>query len=786
MQPPSQPRHDPYYDPPPTLEYLGVAPAWRIVALFALVGVAVLLVLIILLFLALAGAGVNTAVTFPPAPPMVAPAAPLFDPADPDIDEAVPAGQAVVPDQQDLRPAGTFPVPGEEAEARPATSPRGEFLRLGQRVWDSPEAVPPRRVLVSPDGLFMAYHNGANLMAGSLGLPNAINENAMWNNPAFGGGMAGGMAAPGMGVPVRTSRSSRERPPTVFAWRADSSALYWTNGGGRVLNYEPKQARVFGMAIQAEWAAPVPGQGAFVVVRPQLRPRFDASGTGPTEIVVVDSTTGAVRRSLISDDRNSWRLPVVSPDGKRLAIVSDRGQAASEKNRWRIFVIDIDAEKTEPKPVSPAAALIDSVVWSNDGQLLLYSRSQSPLPFDHRRLGPPGEHAACDLFELDVAAGKETRLSRGGGFYSVNLTSDDQLVFLAETPQLTGAPLVQMVRLPLRAVRTYLEEQAEAVARSAALWTTVADETMAEAGWKDGASVTAELLAKLDQAFRKAHRGHFKGDAPSTAAALDSLRAEVQAAELPPATRKRYELILGAVEGEYLRRRPEGASWQLGAAAPPGAAVSGETLLAYAVNPFRSLDRAADSTAPPSLAEVVYRAAGRPLVLATDPAAAKPALDKATGPAIDALAKADGAEADKAAQELVKRHERNFALLRHVVEVLCHKERYDTARDLLQRPATLPPDPRLHNLLGVALLPTDKNAAIKSFQDAIRCDLTFGPAYLNLAQAYWESGQITNARQCLRLYLRRAPKGELVADAQRRLSVYAEAPVAGAPAIGGP
>ncbi len=763
----TRPHDDPYYDPPPPLEQVGVAPSWRLVAIVALLGVTLLLFVVVMLLIVLAHAGTPTLSPAVPLPPMVVAGGGAAAGLDPDPDD-LPPGGLPYPDKQDLRPAGTFPAPGEDADARPAAAPRGEFLRGGQSVWVSPDPTPPGRVVVSPDGLFLAYHNGDSLMAGPPGgvipvrdedaLDNEVAANGPGGMRGFGGGWA---VAPAAGAAPHRVREPR---PLVGGWSGDGVHVYWSSGG-RVFSYNAKQGRAFRTPLRGQEVAPAGLMGQYVAVRPRPRLKVDGA-TGKAahdavEVVLLDNN-GAPLRTLLTDDVAAWRSPAASADGKQLALISDRGAAAGKPERWRVFVFDLEAEKAQPRPVSPAVERVDSASWAPDGKTLVYARGQSPAPPDHRGAAS-GEFAACDLFEYDLAAGKETRLSRGGGFSSPTLTGTDEIYFVVDTPQAGGGALAQLVRMPLKAAREFLAGEAEGKEKAVASWKALAARA-------DGVALTPEALRKLDEAFRKEYADRFKADAPSTAAGLDALRHEVLALGLPSDDLKRLERLLGAVDGEYLRRRADGGDWHLGKGEPTGAAVAGENVFGYAYNPFRPLKR----EAAPSLAEVAFRAAGRALVLSNDPALAKDALAKLGDADLERLGQllkqGKGDDADKLAGELTKRHERNFVLLLQVGELLYRHGRQEALREAMQKPASLPPDPRLYNLLGVALLPTDNAGAQRAFQDALRCDLSYGPAYLNLGQAYNDVGLGQNARLCLRRYLRLAPKGEYAEDARRRLA----------------
>jgi tetratricopeptide (TPR) repeat protein len=187
------------------------------------------------------------------------------------------------------------------------------------------------------------------------------------------------------------------------------------------------------------------------------------------------------------------------------------------------------------------------------------------------------------------------------------------------------------------------------------------------------------------------------------------------------------------------------------------------------------------------LAETLRAAAGRPLVLTNNAPAARAALvsDPVMARAEELFKQSKTAEAAEALLGLMKpeRHQRNTFLALHVGRLLldhgCKKE----LLELMSQQSDLPPkDARKFNLLGLALLlPRDGRTdadevqqALDAFRNALRCDLHFGPAYLNLARAYDLAHDPRAARLCLLRYLRLMPRGPHVAEVHRRLADLAD------------
>jgi predicted Zn-dependent protease len=106
-----------------------------------------------------------------------------------------------------------------------------------------------------------------------------------------------------------------------------------------------------------------------------------------------------------------------------------------------------------------------------------------------------------------------------------------------------------------------------------------------------------------------------------------------------------------------------------------------------------------------------------------------------------------------------------------VGKVLYEHGRLAAVRRLLgPRVDALPHDAHRYNLLGLAMLDGAPNAAAQHFKNALRCDLNYGPGWLNLAETYAKVGERTAAEQCLRHYLHTAPFGPYADDARQRLA----------------
>jgi predicted Zn-dependent protease len=163
------------------------------------------------------------------------------------------------------------------------------------------------------------------------------------------------------------------------------------------------------------------------------------------------------------------------------------------------------------------------------------------------------------------------------------------------------------------------------------------------------------------------------------------------------------------------------------------------------------------------------------MILTNDPAAASAIVAELTDPelsrAVELLQQGKAEPAEQTFQSLLKRHEQNLHLALQIGKLLYEAKRLPALQKLMEDQCDrLPRDPRKFNLLGLALLESEPRQAVDAFKNALRCDLRFEPAYLNLAQAYQLTNDPQSARMCLERYLAFIPGGVYAADARRRLA----------------
>jgi tetratricopeptide (TPR) repeat protein len=512
-------------------------------------------------------------------------------------------------------------------------------------------------------------------------------------------------------------------------------------------------------------------------VRSRPVPKLELPGmpvtADPTEVVVGDLATRKVVRVLIPSSRSSWRNLIVSPDGKRLALVSTRGHEDKHPRLWRVFVLDLQGG--EPKALTPPAKQVSPVSWTPDSKALVYARSQDPLPPDcWEGDGPLYTAATLDLYQWDLTASQETRLSRGGGFLSPSVTEDGSLFYV------TGSP-IQLRRMSLADARAFAAKEPALPQRDVDAWTSLIDQVMKEHNVPanaDGTILTPPLLAKLVDTFNRVYSDRFRTEPAVTLNGLRRLRRELQSLSFPAAVQEQLTLLVGALEGEYLVRHC-GARWHLtkGSLVKPATTKTpseAESPFGYVVNPFDTFQREAPES-------VLLKTEGRPLVLANNLAAARDAVVALSDPELSrATELLKQNRADDAENTLLKmmeqgRHKNNRRLGLVVGQVLYEHNRKSALQRLMEDQGKLwPHDARQYNLLGLALLETKPREAIEAFKNALRCDLNFGAAYLNLAQAYERVNDQDSKRLCLHQYLKLRPDGVYADDARQRLAMKEE------------
>jgi hypothetical protein len=758
----------------------GTSAVWPIIAVVAIVAAALLLVLSLGLGATLLRERRETR-GMPNAAGKISPA-PGAGEEDGDQEPANPPYPVV----QDMRPAGPQAVPGEEPEADRKTA-RDAFLAPSQQAWEAPEQVFPQDVRVSPDGQQIAYVDRQRLMVGPLaGEAREVELGGPGAPPARrwpGRGRAGSWSATVHGAP---------------SWSGDSQRVYFADGEGGLRRYDVRTHAVATLRFHGDSPVVVPAEPDKVIFRrSRPAPKLDLPASpaphDPQEVVLGNVATGEVR-VLLPASTAGWVPLAVSPDGKRLALTAPDESGEKLPPLVRLFLLDLAAgPPAEPKHVGRPCATLGPVSWAADGKSLVYAHSQQPLPPDCWDVDGPASWTGVDLYHLDLETGKQIRLSRGGGFGSPALTADGTLFFLVWRHGADAPVSARLQRLPLADALDFAAKEPDRAARDREAWTKLIEDVLDEARVPreaDGDALPPEVLTRVADTFARLYKDRFHVDAPASAAAWERQQRELRALTIPEAARLRFALVLGAAQGEYLRRR-HGATWYMGAGplVPPAAPADrpdDTNPFGLVLNPFQA---ARGELGPPGeddeeagvpatwLRDALLRSQGRTLLLTNDPAAAKEALkelgDPDLGRALEFYEDKKGAEADRLLLDLVgrKKNADNRYLALHVGKVLYEHGRLNALRKLLEPLVDAEPrDEHRYNLFGLALLDSDPGAAVLQFKNALRCNLYYGPGWLNLAQAYANANDRPSAVQCLRHYMRFMPYGPQAGDARQRLA----------------
>lgn len=802
--------------PPEVERPEGVAPFWRVLAIVAAIGVIGLMLLTFVMGIALMARRAVPQTAVATAWPMPAGPGP----------QGENEGPLPFPTQADLAQQDRQPVfPGEEPPPPPgqARTTRDRLLARGREVWKNPGGGFYTVVTVSPDGQNLACIDGDELLVGPPGNLRSLAPPAPGMAPRPG--MPPGPAMPGGPPqgPFGGLRKPTPQPVGVPTWSADSRYVFFADVGGRMYRCDILANNLLTLPFQGDSPAPLPPAGQaqgepskIVFVRSKAVAKADAPGAAaaldPTEVVLGDLRNPNDVRVLVPSSPTSWSNLAVAPNGKWLALVGDRGLETKLPAQKRVFLVNLDGG--EPKPVSPPAFQIGPLTWAwvstglgMDRTLnLVYSRSLEPAPPDHWEEPAWYAYRWLDVFQWNVRTEQETRLTRGGGFWSASATANG---LYCMTQRGAGAERnVGLWQIDLATCYDFARQEPEKPIRDAAAWKGLAEDVLKQAGLTadaDGAQLTPETCRKVADLFRPLYAERFKCEPPASRQALGRLREEIGQLTFARPVQAQLRLVLGVVEGEYLRRR-HGAKWHLvkgPLVPPPQAAPDGEeeSPFGWAVNPFAfsslhdhwagigmdDLDEELLFTGLPLTATLRY-AAGRTVVLTNDPAAGRAAVAALTDPALAEATKLlkenQAARADKQLRDLTQKHPTNDYLTLHVGKLLYDHGRRAALRELMEPLTQRPPqDARKYNLLGLGWLDDNPARAVECFKNALRCDLRYGPGYLNLAQAYENNGDPVSARRCLERYLELLPYEPHAAGARRRLAALPGGPAFGA---GGP
>ncbi|MBL8797806.1 MAG: hypothetical protein JNM56_28165 [Planctomycetia bacterium] len=776
---------------PEALPLKRVSPVWRVVTFIG--GAVVLLLLFAVVSLMVLVARQERELTnarfqlnTKGAPLFPGPVVATINPADPDGGRADNGANLPYPVEADLHPGRAAPadVP------RPGHSPHDRWLAKSREFWKPADGRILQQLTASPDGQSLAYFIGNSLVAGTFGNPLLAEEPEApkpWTT----------RPGPGMAVfpPVPVRQASRDGPEHRIvgrpAWSADSRYVYFARLDGRMQRYDAPARSLETLAFRGSWPTPLPGNPQrLVLVRTQSTPQSDAPGAAasadPAEIVLGDCATapGETRPRvdvLVSARRIEYSFPALSADGQQLAVWA----RPANTDQARVMLVALRQPKAEPEWLDiPATPTPRPLCWTRDGKHLVYAREQAyPLPPDCWIDADCLHDERIDLFQWNLAAKTETRLSRGGGCVSPTVDGDDGLFFLTWTRDDSGS-VQSLRRIPLLAARAFAAGEPELLRRDGAAWAALIEQVWQDAKAPAGPrpELTGEVMGRLAAALERVFAQRCKEPLPVGLAGLDRLDWEVRTVA-PRDDERRWRTILAAARGETLRKSHP-AVWHLApdrAPAHQNPEVESANAFALAVNLLGGRqgqpDDDDDDSGSPFPHWLLRRAEGRTLVLTNDARAARAEVERLVDPDLargtDLLKQGKTKEGEQLLDALVRKpeHQRNYHLALAVGQLLYDHQRLEALQRLMEAQCIQQPaDARKFNLLGLAQLNRQPREAAGAFKKSIRCDLTYGPGYLNLAQAYRLANDTPSGVACLRRYLELEPFGPQAADAARRLA----------------
>lgn len=806
---------------PEAIPLRSVSPAWRVLAILALVGAAALLVVVGVLGFALisdSSRNIPTAMAPPPFAPAFPPPLVAQSPASPDEDEPERPAE---PDDPRTSP---FPLRADLAEAEqrpsvsPADTPARRFLQLGEDVWSVPRMMHLDHLAVSSNGGHMAavFRRGLLIGTPQQGLHVTVNGNEEGGDEAqFRPGVAGGDAGapgrpPGFGTPMLFPPGGASEAIQVVGiptWTRGKPVVWYATSRGQIRSYQVPDVGnqdnfELVSATGTAGAALSTSPAQLVLVRRRTIPKWQPPNKffvpDPTEVVLWQEN-GQKERVLIPRSATEWQYPAVSPDNKQVAFVTAQDLKGFSLRKWNLHVLDLAGGS--PRVVGSPAAELGPPCWTPDGKGLLYAGSQRPLPTDHFLTEAPAQEPDLDLFHFDLASGTETRLTRGGGFFSPSVDHYGNLYYLTARGNKQYAGL-KLRRMALSAALEFAKKEGPGTTRVLADWLAVVEPAAEDKVLKpetDGASVTAEQLAQNQLEFARRYEERFKSRPPATREALQYLRHELANLPIPGDAHRKFQLQIGIWEGQFLCREYK-ANWHLvkGSLVSPrhhGRPQVDQNPFVAVFDPFSLwLDEDGDMARQfAHLEHLLRNAAGRQIVLTNDPNNNTDWLKEFADPDLERgeklLREAQKEEGVRVLRELLQReqHQENAYLALHVGALLYEHGMMQEVVDLMKRHARRPGlAAEKYNLLGLAQIGTNPQEAISSFRTALRHNLQHSPAFLNLAMAYEKANDFNAAVLCLRRYLQSDSIGPYGRDAQRRLGELQDRLSSGTPNDSGP
>lgn len=457
------------------------------------------------------------------------------------------------------------------------------------------------------------------------------------------------------------------------------------------------------------------------------------------------------RQVLVDFPLGRMAYPAPSPDGRRLALVTNRDCSRTARTCGHLYVAAADGKGLRQLTREPEQ--ISSVAWSGDGKWLYVVRRLAV-----GENGEVGIGGSPDLYRICPETGRAVNLTRSGRIgrawsAGANLVVEINAWDLAEVQQgifrIGAEDLARATAgrpIPPLADGTELGNALAAKVRASLGNPKVEDMVLTEA-----------LLEKAAQAFAGAAAPHgFQLD--FTAPSLDRLSALAQALFAGPTRDTAVVLGLGAYYGQTLRR-VAGAEWKLQPIQFGRGdfvnVVAGNALV-QVVFPFGNWGFRREEDEP-SFLSGAYLATiqGRKLLLVYPAEHGPNAVRQATPPGFQkAMSLLDAGHVQPALDLLtveMRRQPRNAFLASEVFAVCQAVRRPDLARDLATRAVEAGSEvPELLLRHADELAKTQPQRALKFYRKAVQGNWPSAEALLKLGRHYATLGQKPLAEVCYR------------------------------------
>jgi tetratricopeptide (TPR) repeat protein len=446
--------------------------------------------------------------------------------------------------------------------------------------------------------------------------------------------------------------------------------------------------------------------------------------------------------------------PTVSPDGKWIALVSNRDYPRSVPFGGHLYLLAVDGSHFRQLTKDPEE--ITSLAWSGDGKWI----------FAVRRLavgekGAVGIGGSPDLYRISPETGEGINLTRSGHIGRVWSSGLDLLlecnawevppsqrgifrISATELEKATSSRPVPPMADPRRQGRVVGEKVRESLGGDRI---------------KDVVPTPA-LMAKAAEAFVQGVAQACACPLDFSAASLDRLPSLAEALDLSYGREPAMVLGFGAYYGETLRR-VAGAEWEL-KPVPfgewiPGRRVAGNPLVEI-VMPFSESYRwALHSEEEPvrRSEEILNRIQGQKIILVYPPSHVEETLaNKTPENYYKALRMLDAGNVKEGLDHLtveMQRSPKNGPLAREVIAV-CEGARLQEVAKTLTRKAVEAGNEVSELLVRYAddLAPVNPEKALRYYQKAVQGDWVPAEAYFKLGHHYKSMGQTAIAESCWR------------------------------------